>query len=117
MVANVVVVNVAELNERQKRFCEYYCGAAHGSAQKAALMAGYSDNYARAKSFILLRKPEIQVYIQELNQPKIDANIASITDIQTFWTEVMQDNTARPAERLKASELLAKCKGAFKNDW
>ena len=39
--------------------------------------------------------------------------IADIDAIQTFWTEVLQDSQAKTADRLKASELLARSQGAF----
>ena len=106
-----------KLNRRQKLFCEYYCSTAKGSAQKAAEMAGYSVNYAKAKSYLLLQNDGIRRYIDELKGKNIGKDISNLSDIQLFWTNVMNDPGARTSERLKASELLAKSKGAFNNEW
>ena len=80
-------------------------------------MAGYSDAYARSKSYNMLNVAAIREYMAELNAEKVDAEIATMKDIQAFWSSTMRDNGARISERLKASELLAKCKGGFNNDW
>lgn len=113
-------VNVVEnkLTERQKLFCEYYCGAAKGNAQQAAEMAGYSSNYARAKSYLLLQSEHIRAYISELKKARknTDMGDADNDEIKLFWAAVMRDESARTSERLKASELLAKSNGAFNND-
>lgn len=41
------------------------------------------------------------------------ARTAQVEEIRQFWTATMRDDTAKSADRLKASELLAKTYGAF----
>ena len=104
------------MNLKQKMFCEYYCGICKGNAAAAAIKAGYKENYAKKHAYKLLNNPEIKAYIREITSQKTAENIATIEDIHAFWTEIMNNEEARIADRLRAAELLAKCKGAFKSD-
>lgn len=120
MRAAVSIVVVINVTERQKRFCEYYCTNAKGNAQRAAEMAGYSPNYARAKSYALLQCEDIKAYISEIKsklKKSDNEGEADIDEIKLFWASVMRDDSVRTSERLKASELLAKCKGGFNDGW
>lgn len=100
-----------EITAKQKKFCEYYIGC--GNATEAALKAGYKESYARDQIHKLLQKVGICRYIEELNK-KIEKNkIASITEIQEFWTGILKSENYKITDRLKASELLGKSKGAF----
>lgn len=103
------------LNERQKKFCEFY--AKTGNAVQSYKDAGYdvkSDAGARASSSKLLTNPNIAEFISDLHHNTRSEAIADITEVKEFWT-----NTFRGKEdcdykdRLKASELLAKSAGAF----
>lgn len=102
-----------KLNPRQKLFCEYYCGECLGNAEKAAIKAGYSVAYARGNASKLVAKSGIQAYIRELSAQTESENIATITDVKAFWTNVMNDEDEIMKNRLKASELLAKAGGMF----
>lgn len=102
-----------KLNDRQKKFCELYCGECKGNAYQSAIKAGYSENYASGMSYKLLENEGIQQYIQELNKTVQSARIASIEEIQAYWTSVMRDEDQRQADRLQASIQLGKCKGMF----
>lgn len=106
-----------KINLRQKLFCEYYCGRAEGNACTAAILAGYSQNYAKHQGYKLLDNVGVKKYIEQINRECTSTNIAEIKDIQSFWTEVMNDPSIEIKYRIKASELLAKCKGMFDNDW
>ena len=106
-----------KLNQRQKLFCEYYCGECKGNATDAMIRAGYSVKFAANNTGKLLNNKNVAEYIAELNAKITNNNIATIEDIYTFWTEILNDETVAARDRLKASELLAKCKGAFNNDW
>lgn len=108
-----------ELKPKQKLFAEYYCGKHLGNAEQAAIAAGYSPRYARGNAHKLVAHSGIKAYIDEINErnaPK-ELKIATIQEIQAFWTEVMNDESADLKHRLRASELSAKAKGAFNNDW
>lgn len=104
------------MNERQRLFCEYYCGECKGNAGEAMKRAGYAPKYAATNADKLLKNTKIKEYITKINAEITKSNIATIEDIQGFWTEVLNDPKAQMKDRLKASELLAKCKGMFIND-
>lgn len=105
------------MNERRKRFCEYYVGECVGNVVQSALKAGYSNNYATHRAYQLLENVEIKNYIKELSAKDTQSRIATAEDVQAFWTSVMHDDTQQMKSRLKASELLAKVQGLFNDDW
>lgn len=106
-----------------KLFATYYMGECCGNAEKSALKAGYSKNYARGNSHKLLARRDVQEYMAYLkflqdNEPASPVlHIASINEIQSFWSAVMNNRGNEVRDRLRASELLAKAKGMFNNDW
>lgn len=58
------------LNERQKKFCIEYLKDLN--ATQAAIRAGYSKNTAGSQGFDLLKKPEIQDFIQDKNSKRFE---------------------------------------------
>ena len=104
------------MNIRQQRFCELYCGECKGNATEAMIRAGYKPKYAGTNADKLLKNTKVQKYIAEINAQITKSNIATIEDIQSFWTEVLNNERVQMKDRLKASELLARCKGMFDND-
>ena len=99
------------MNERQKRFAEFY--AASGNATEAAKAAGYGEKTARAQGARLLTNVDIMRYVRELQDKAAAGRIATMTQTKAFWSDVMNDPAERTADRLKASELLAKAAGEF----
>lgn len=105
------------MNIRQKLFCEYYLGECCGNAEQAAIKAGYTPRSARQSAYKLLQNIQIKEYIAQKSSEIITNNIASIQDIQEFWTRIIRDEDEPTKNRLRAAELLAKAKGMFNNDW
>lgn len=99
------------MNARKERFCLEY--AASGNATQAAIAAGYSPKTARSQGQRLLTNVDIRDRLEELQQETRREKIADIDAIQAFWTAVLRDTNAKTADRLKASELLARSQGAF----
>lgn len=99
-----------KIKEKHKAFAIAYCGEALGNAEKAALIAGYSASYARGNAYKLVANEGVKRYIEWLNSGKLVADIATIEEIQSFWTSVMRSGHEKTFDRLKASELLAKVK-------
>lgn len=99
------------LTERQRRFVDEYI--ASGSAYSACLKAGYSEKYAKAQSHLLLEnvgiKQQLEKRQKELNKKKI----ATMEEIQEFWANTVRNPQEDMKNRLKASEYIAKTKGAF----
>lgn len=101
------------MTEKQRRFCELY--AANPNATAAAIGAGYSPRTAKAIGSENLTKPDLQNYLQMLQKEGDTARIASIEEVKALWTDILRDKAAKHADRLRASELLAKSAGAFSN--
>lgn len=109
-----------KVKEREKQVAINYCGEAHGNAEKACIMAGYSKRYARGNAYKVVASPGVQSYIDYINTLVTnDEYIASVEDIQRFWTRIMNDDLQKTNNRIRASENLAKVKGMFKleDDW
>ena len=66
---------------------------------------GY-QNKMKFKDLLEARKKELDEQIKS-------QAIAELEDIYEFWTNVLNDGDAKMNDRLKASEYLAKAKGAF----
>lgn len=99
------------MNQRKRAFCEAYLIS--GNATDAAREAGYSPRSARSIGQRLLTFDDVQEYLERRNQEISAANTAQMEEVRQFWTATMRDENTKPADRLKASELLAKTYGAF----
>ena len=97
------------LNARQRAFVEAYCG----NATEAAITAGYSKKTAASIGERLLRNVEIKEALKEREKERLSSLIATREERQRFWTSMMRDEDRKEADRLKASELLAKSEGDF----
>ena len=102
---------MSEINARQKKFADEYIIS--GIAEKAALNAGYSKNYARSQAHNLLANVGIQKYIEEQNKKIESSKIASMQEIKEFWTSTLYEVEHEIRDRMRASELLAKSHGGF----
>lgn len=104
-----------------KQFAIFYSGEAKANAVEAARLAGYSEKYAAKYSHKILARNDVQEYLRyiaEVGVPKEKNNIATVAEIQEFWTSIIQDPTYEIKDRLRASELLCKTRGAFNvNSW
>ena len=99
------------MNAQQRRFALEY--AATGNAAEAARRAGYSPRTARSQGQRLLTNVDVLAYVRELQETTEEARIASVREIKLFWSSLMNDPEQRTADRLKASELLARSAGLF----
>ena len=55
-----------------------------------------------------LQNVDIREYLAQRNAQIIAENTATLEEIYSFWTVTMRDQASKPADRLKASELLSK---------
>lgn len=99
------------LNHRQQKFADLY----EGNATEAARRAGYegSDQTLATTGSRLLRVAEVRAAIDARLLGENARRIASRAERQTFWTEVMLDESIDMAARLKAAELLGKSEADF----
>jgi hypothetical protein len=101
-----VTSNQWQSNPKQLKFCEYYLDisnkATFGNAYASAIMAGYSENYARQ-----LTSPAVNnLWVQEYKR------LANLSP--EHITQGIQDiaiNGTRDSDKLRAYELLAKLQG------
>ena len=82
-----------------------------GNMKKAMIDAGYSETYADRNSKYLLGivGEDIKAQQNEIKSEKIK----SVTEIQEWWSGIMEDMNEDMRNRIRCSELLAKAQGAF----
>lgn len=97
------------LTDRQKRFIDAYSG----NAAEAARAAGYSSKTADKIASQLMDKQEIIDAIHAREKERTSAEIMTREQRQIFWSTITRDTSQRIADRLRASELLAKSEGDF----
>lgn len=119
---------MSKLNDRQRAFADYYIESLN--AFESAIKAGYSENYAKSRSYELLENVGIKAYIDE-RMKEIESNrIAKAEEVLAFLSaslrgEILEevvstetiDGMIKPVilkkqisikDRLKAAELLGK---------
>lgn len=112
-----------KLKPQFKLVATYYVGECAGNAEQSAIKAGYSERYARGNAYKIIQRKDVQAYIAYLrylqsNDPASPTlHIATINEVQSFWSNVMNNNNLKMSDRLRASELLAKAQGQFLNEW
>lgn len=79
--------------------------------------AGYKGNDATLRAMGYQNKLKFEELLEarqkELDEQLTSETIAELEDIYEFWTKVLNDPNSKMGDRLKASEYLAKAKGAF----
>ena len=111
-----------KIKPQYKLVANYYLGECCGNAEQSVIRAGYSPKYARGNAHKLVARKDVQEYMEYLRSLANDDplyHIASIKEIEDFWTKVMNNGACHTRDRLRASELLAKAQGLFKkeDDW
>lgn len=120
---------VYEMNEKQKRFVDEYI--IHANVYRAAINAGYSENYARTNASKLLGKDSIKYYKDKRLEEMKNKRTADAQEVMEYLTAVMRgemkdeallvvptgdfesevqrhDQRADTSQRTKAAELLGK---------
>lgn len=100
------------LSDKQLAWIDYY-KQGH-SATEAARLAGYKAT--SAKSFQNIGSQNVEKlgeYIKERDKMISGPRIATMEEVNAFWTRTMNDENEDMQHRLKASELRAKAAGAF----
>lgn len=103
----------AGLNEKQKRFADYYITS--GNATESYKKAGYiaKGNSAEVNANRLLSNAKVAEYIEERNKALETNRIANMTEVKEFWTNILRNEEVEFKDRLKASEYIAKTNAAF----
>lgn len=102
-----------KITARQEKWINEYIKGC--SLEEATIRAGYSGGNPRAMGYqnSIKFKDLIEARRQELTKEIKSNTIAELEDIFEFWTNTFRDEDNKMADRIKASELLAKAKGGF----
>jgi len=102
-----------KLTPVQKRFCREYVIDFNGSA--AYMRASDSNNKKSAgvQACKLLKLPKVIEYYEAYAREQLGPLEKDLMGNVTFWIEIRDNSDARPADRLKASEMLAKYRSMF----
>ncbi|MBQ3691765.1 MAG: terminase small subunit [Clostridia bacterium] len=102
---------IEKLNMRQRKFAEYY--VQNGNAEQAAILAGYSETYARGNAHKLVANSCISAYIKELSDKLKDERILTAKDRQVMLSDIARDTENEPSDRIKAVDTLNKMTGEY----
>ena len=97
------------MNERQKKFAEYY--AQSGNAEQAAIEAGYSAKYARGNAHKLVAISCIAQYIRELTEKAQDERIMTARERQAVLSDIAR--SGEDQDRIRAIDTLNKMTGEY----
>jgi phage terminase small subunit len=79
------------LTVRQKMFADEYLVS--GNAEQAAILAGYSEKYARGNAHKLVANSGIKEYIDEKLKEIESSKIADAAEVMRYLTSVMRNET------------------------
>lgn len=99
------------MNDQQKKFAELF--ASCGNAAQAAREAGYSERTARQQGARLLTDVDILRYVRELQDQAAEQRIATVKQIKAALSDILNDEEAKDADRIRAGEVLLRAAGAF----
>ena len=103
------------LTPKQEKWIEEYIKC--DDLTTASRNAGYTGSNDSLRAMGHQNKVKFKELLEarrkELSEAITGGTIAELEDIYEFWTNVLNDPEAKMNDRLKASEYLAKAKGAF----
>lgn len=99
------------MNERRKRFAEYYNGS--GNLVQSAIKAGYSESYAKANACKLLEDVSVAEYIRQLSEPEQHSRIMTAKQRQAVLSDIAADSAQETADRIRAIDTLNKMTGEY----
>lgn len=99
------------LNPKQRAFAVEY--TKDKNATQAAVRAGYSRRTAGSQGNDLLKKPEIQEAISELQEAAAARASITVDKIVAGLKQIAEEPDAKDSDRIKAYELLGKYLGMF----
>lgn len=97
------------LTAKQQAWVDFYKQGK--TAAEAARLAGYrGDNHDVIGAQNLVK---LSAYIKDRDKLLETPRIADMLEVNEFWTKIMRSDEEKTADRIKASELRARCAGAF----
>lgn len=98
-----------EMNERQKKFAEYY--AQSGNASLSAKKAGYSEKFINTNATKLLQNTTISEYIKELTEKDQDQRIMTAKERRAVLSDIAREGNNQ--DRIRAIDTLNKMTGEY----
>ena len=95
-----------QLKERQEKFCQAYLISRN--ATSAAKEAGYSERSAYNQGYELLKKPEVQRRLEELEE-EYNTDVDVVSELEKQYEQAKVNGNGQTA--LKALELLSRVRG------
>lgn len=99
------------LTAQQQKFIDAYVLTLNGT--QSAIEAGYATSSAHVSATRLLKLDKIQSAISVLTAKAKNKHIATVAEVQEFWTATFNDSKQTMANRLIASDKLARAHGLF----
>lgn len=100
------------LNDRQKRFCEFFASNG-GNGTQAAIDAGYSPQAARQQAARLLTNANILSYVRDLQDQAAAVRVKTVIQTKAFLSDVIDDDAAAMGIRVNAAKILLQSSGAL----
>lgn len=97
----------------QKRFTKEYPIDFNGSAAYMRASGTTNKKSAGVQASKLLKLPKVKEMIEAYVQEQLGPLEKDLLGNVKFWIEIRNNEEARPADRLKASEMLAKYRSMF----
>jgi len=102
------------LSDKQKRFCEEYI--LDLNATQACIRAGYSKDTAKSIGCENLTKPDLQKFIKELQEDKVEELGITFSYIALKTKEIVERSEVKDNDKLKALDQLSKLFGHYEKD-
>jgi hypothetical protein len=103
----------SELTKQEKMYCRFMLE--FGDGEKAAIRAGVPMDDASTFHYRMEDRKDVKQYMDDLYEEMAKKLDLSEKDILRIWGDISLDNELRVGDRLKATELLARAKGMFKD--
>lgn len=98
----------------QRKFVEAFCGDAEKTAERLGLPVALCKRWALKSWFFDALEKREQREVVALQRDNVYQKLKAITprlELQAFWSDVAANTQEKMADRLKASEMLAKSHG------
>jgi hypothetical protein len=102
-----------ELTPVQKRFCKEYVIDFNGRAAYQRASGTGNAKSAGVQACKLLKLPKVIEYYEAYAKEQLGPLEKDLMGNVSFWIEIRDSHDSRPADRLKASEMLAKYRSMF----
>lgn len=102
------------MSELEMLFAEEYIkNGRNGTKAYKVVKPNVSMDTARKTASKVLNRPHVRQYINDLLTEIHNQNMADITEVKEYLTNIMRDANEKTADRNRAAELLLKVEGGF----